>query len=147
MSEQNFENHSRYVPIYHFVTSTIIGVLLVGSGIGLFHACCNCTNHASLHNAMLFFASSLALLFVWFFARSFALKAQDRAIRAEENFRHFVITGKPLDSRLRMKQIVALRFAGDDEFVALAKRAADENLEPKQIKMAIKNWRADNNRA
>ena len=146
MSEQNFKNHARFVPLYHFVTSTIIVALLVGSGIGLFHACCNCTNHASLHNAMLFFALSLALLFVWFFARSFALKAQDRAIRSEENLRHFIATGKALDSRLGMAQIIALRFAGDDEFVALAKQAADEIMEPKQIKMAVKNWRADNNR-
>ena len=147
MSDQNLKNHSRFVPLYHFVTSTIIVALLVGSGMGLFHACSDCTNHASLHNAMLLFGMSVALLFVWFFARSFALKAQDRAIRAEENFRHFVATGKSLDSRLRMSQIIALRFAGDDEFVALAKKAADENMEPKQIKMAIKNWRADNNRA
>ena len=147
MSDQNLKNHSRFVPLYHFVTSTIIVALLVGSGMGLFHACSDCTNHASLHNAMLLFGMSVALLFVWFFARSFALKAQDRAIRAEENFRHFVATGKSLDSRLRMSQIIALRFAGDDEFVALAQKAAEENLEPKQIKMAIKNWRADNNRA
>jgi len=147
MSEQNFKNHTRFVPLYHFITSTLIVVLLVGSGIGLFHACSDCTNHAGLHSAMMFFGLSLALLFVWFFSRSFALKAQDRAIRAEEHFRHFVATGKPLDSRLRMGQIIALRFAGDDEFVALAKQAADENLGNKQIKMAIKNWRADNNRA
>ncbi|MEP7237764.1 MAG: DUF6526 family protein [Ferruginibacter sp.] len=146
MSEQNLKNHSRFVPLYHFITSVIIVAALVGSGMGLFHACADCTNHASLHNAMLFFAISVALLFVWFFARSFALKAQDRAIRAEENFRHFVATGKTLDSRLRMSQIIALRFAGDDEFVALAQRAADESLSAKEIKMAIKNWKADNNR-
>ena len=87
------------------------------------------------------------MLIVWFYARSFALKAQDRAIRAEENFRHYLATGKPLDSRLTMRQIIGLRFAGDDEFVALAKQAADENLSEKQIKMAIKNWKADNDRA
>jgi ammonia channel protein AmtB len=147
MSEQNFKNHTRFVPLYHFITSTLIVVLLVGSGIGLFHACMDCTNHASLHNAMLNFAISLVLLFLWWFCRSFALKAQDRAIRSEENLRHFIATGKALDSRLRMSQIIALRFAGDDEFVALAKQAVDENLSSKQIKMAIKNWRADNNRA
>jgi hypothetical protein len=114
--------------------------------MGLFHACGDCTNHAGLHNAMLFFVTAVVLTLVWFFARSFALKAQDRAIRAEENLRHFIATGKALDSRLRMQQIIALRFAGDDEFVALAKQVADENLSGKQIKMAIKNWRADNNR-
>jgi Family of unknown function (DUF6526) len=146
MSEQNFKNHTRFVPLYHFITSTLIVALLVGSTMGLVHACSHSTDGAGLHNAMLFFVISVVLLFVWFFARSFALKAQDRAIRAEENFRHFVATGKPLDSRLRMGQIIALRFAGDDEFVALAKQAADENLSGKQIKMAIKNWRADNNR-
>ena len=146
MSEQNFKNHTRFVPLYHYVTSTLVVALLIGSGFGLYHACRDYGNHAALHNAMLFFVASLALLFVWFFARSFALKAQDRAIRSEENLRHFIATGKVLDSRLGMSQIIALRFAGDDEFVALAKQAADENMEPKQIKMAIKNWRADNNR-
>lgn len=147
MSEQNFKNHSRYVPLYHFVTSTLIVALLVGSGMGLFHACSDCSNHAGLHNAMLFFAISLVLLFLWWFCRAFALKAQDRAIRAEENLRHFIATGKALDSRLKMSQIIALRFAGDDEFVALAKRAAEENLGSKEIKSAIQNWRPDNHRA
>jgi hypothetical protein len=46
-----------------------------------------------------------------------------------------------------MGQIIALRFAGDDEFVALAKKAVDENMAPKDIKMAVKNWKADYNRA
>jgi Family of unknown function (DUF6526) len=146
MSEQNYKNHSRFVPLYHYITSTLIGVLLVSSVVGLFHAFGDSTNHGALHNAMLFFATNLVLLFLWWFCRTFALKAQDRAIRAEENLRHFIATGKALDSRLRVGQIIALRFAGDDEFVALAKQAADENLSGKQIKMAIKNWRADNNR-
>lgn len=147
MSEQNFKNHTRLVPLYHYITSALIVILLTGSGIGLFHACSDCNNHAGLHNAMLFFGISVALLLLWWSCRAFALKAQDRAIRAEENLRHFIATGKALDSRLHMSQIIALRFAGDDEFVALAKRAADENLSSKQIKMAVKNWRADNNRA
>jgi hypothetical protein len=77
------------------------------------------------------------------FARTFALKAQDRAIRAEENLRHFAMTGKLLDPRLSVKQIVGLRFASDEEFVALARKAADESLTPDAIKRAVKNWRAD----
>ncbi len=49
-------------------------------------------------------------------------------IRAEENFRHFILTGKPLDSRLDMKQIIALRFAEDDEFPELCQKALSENF-------------------
>ena len=77
------------------------------------------------------------------FVRIFALKAQDRAIRAEENLRHFVLTGKLLPASLRIGQIVALRFASDDEFATLAVKAAAENLTGKQIKQSITNWKAD----
>ena len=52
----------------------------------------------------------------------FAVGAQDRAIRAEENLRHFALTGKLLDKRLRKSQVIALRFADDDEFVLLQKK-------------------------
>ena len=76
-------------------------------------------------------------------ARVFALKAQDRAIRAEENLRHFAATGKLLDARLGTKQIVALRFASDGEFVDLARRAAETGMSPDAIKKSIKQWRAD----
>jgi hypothetical protein len=89
---------------------------------------------------------SLILGILFWYSRVFALKAQDRAIRAEENFRHFILTGKPLDNRLRMSQIVALRFASDEEFSLLAKKAIDENLSSREIKKSIKNWRADHNR-
>jgi len=77
------------------------------------------------------------------YARSFALKAQDRAIRAEEQLRHYVLTGKLLDPRLTVKQVVGLRFASNEELVALAQRAADQNLAPKDIKQSVKNWRPD----
>ena len=82
-------------------------------------------------------------MIIAFKARGFALKAQDRAIRAEENFRYFMLTNKLPDSRLTMSQMIALRFAGDDEFEALAERAANEKLSSADIKKSIKNWRAD----
>jgi hypothetical protein len=149
MSEQNFKNHSRYLALYHFIAPTAILVLIVGSCINLYKACINCSNtdHVGFYSAWLICLTSFVLLILWWYSRVFALRAQDRAIRAEENFRHFIATGKPLDSRLRMGQIIALRFAVDDEFVTLAKKAVDENLKPREIKMAIKNWKADNNRA
>jgi hypothetical protein len=54
-----------------------------------------------------------------------------------------VLTGKLLDPRLSVKQIIGLRFASNEEFVALAQRAADQNLSTKDIKQAVKNWRPD----
>lgn len=149
MSEQNFKNHARFVPLYHYITPTAILALIVGSCINLFESCSNCKNgdDGGLYSASLICLMSFVLAIIWLYSRVFALKAQDRAIRAEENFRHFVATGKPLDSRLTTRQIIGLRFAGDDEFVALAKQAVDENLSEKQIKMAVKNWKEDNDRA
>ncbi len=80
---------------------------------------------------------------LFFFCRIFALKAQDRAIRAEENLRHFALTGKLLDPRLTIRQVIGLRFASDAEFVELAARAVQENLSEDAIKRAVKSWRAD----
>ena len=78
--------------------------------------------------------------------RSFPLKSQDRAIRAEENLRHFVLTGKLLDKNLTMSQIIALRFADNDEFVDLVQKASANNMSNKDIKQTIQTWRADHDR-
>jgi hypothetical protein len=143
MADQNFKNHTRMVPLYHYAAFATIFIALIIAGINFFKAVSAASGRV---NAAGYLSLIIGLLLVCWFARAFALKAQDRAIRAEENLRHFIATGKPFDSRLRMGQIIGLRFAGDDEFVELAKRAANENLSPKQIKEAIKNWKADNNR-
>ena len=142
MKEQNYSNHSRYVPGYHFITSTAILALLIGSFINLAHSA-----KENLYSASLICLVSLILVAVFWYMRSFALKAQDRAIRAEENFRHFILTGKPLPAALRMSQIIALRFASDEEMPALAQKAVTENMKSSEIKKAIRNWRADHYRA
>jgi uncharacterized membrane protein len=142
MQTQNFKNHARLVPLYHFVTFTLLVVILIGSIVNLSNSA-----RENIYSASLLVALTIAVILIAFFARTFALKAQDRAIRAEENFRHFIATGQPLDNRLRMSQVIALRFAGDDEFVALAKKAASENMRAKEIKKAIQNWKGDYHRA
>lgn len=141
MAEQNFKNHSRLVPGFHGVTFLLIVAGLIGSVINLFHA-----DAATHYSAALLVVVFLAVLGVAWYARVFALKAQDRAIRAEENFRHFILTGKPLDKQLRLSQIIALRFASDEEFPVLAKKAVEEKLSQKQIKQAVQHWRADYHR-
>lgn len=138
---QNFKNHSRYIPLWHFITPVFLAAILGGSIVNLVHA----NPHTHYSAALLAVISFVLLIFYWYI-RAFALRAQDRAIRAEENFRHFILTGKPLDRKLSMIQIIALRFASDDEFVALAQRTVTENLPSREIKQAIKNWRGDYNR-
>ena len=141
MQNQNLKNHSRFVPLYHYVTLPLLLLVLVGSIVNL----CNSAKE-NLYSASLLVALTFATVLAALFARSFALKAQDRAIRAEENFRHYIATGQQLDNRLTMQQIIALRFAGDNEFVALVKKAANESMSAKDIKAAIQNWKGDYNR-
>lgn len=143
MPEQNIKNHGRYIPLWHIITPVIILVTLVMSIINLVHSGMDVYG---LHMWLPIILIPVAMLLIWWYERVFALKAQDRAIRAEENFRHFILTGKPLDKQLRLSQIIALRFASDEEMPGLAKRAVQENLSKKQIKQSIQNWRADYNR-
>jgi hypothetical protein len=143
MEPQSYAKHAKVVTPYHRVLFPLIVFTLVGSLVNLVESM---GDHSRLYNASLVVALSVALLLLFFIARIFPLKAQDRAIRAEENLRHFALTGKLLDARLTIKQIVAVRFASDGEFVELARRAADENLSPDAIKRAVQNWRADNDR-
>ena len=137
--EQNFKNHPRFITGYHRILSILLLSGLIGSTINLF---------GSLGTDQLYSASLILLLFlccilVTWYARVFPLKAQDRAIRAEENFRHFILSGKPLPAGLRISQIVALRFASDEEFLDLVQKALAENMTNKAIKLLIKNWKPD----
>ena len=138
MKEQNYKSHQQIVYSYYLFSGVPILILL---GIGM---------------AKLFdekkddqFLGIIILLISWIFlallfrSRGFALKAQDRAIRAEEGLRYFILTGKKLDPRITITQIIALRFASDEEFPTLVQRAADEGLKNDDIKKQIKNWRSD----
>ena len=138
MKTQNFSNHSRLVAGWHGLTFFAILAFWVGSFVNLADA-----EGAAVYSASLLSVAGFIFLCFFAFVRIFALKAQDRAIKAEENLRHFVLSGKLLPASLRIGQIVALRFASDDEFIALAQKAADENLTGKQIKQSITNWKAD----
>jgi hypothetical protein len=138
MATQNFKNHRQIVPSFHVLTGLPLGALVFGSIRNLFT-----TSADNLYEASLIALASLILFSLYAHSRLFALKAQDRAIRAEESLRYFQLTGKRFDSRLSTSQIIALRFASDEELPALAQEAAEQNLSNKEIKQKIKNWRAD----
>lgn len=138
MQAQNFGNHKQIV--YGYYVQTGIPTLML-IGIGVFKM--TNTNAADNEIGFILLLAGWILLTMLFRSRGFALKAQDRAIRAEENLRHFALTGALLPKELHLGQIIALRFASDEEFPALVQKAMHENLSSNEIKQAVKNWRAD----
>lgn len=143
MSTQNYSNHVKRVPAFGAILILLMATF-VGASVNLYKSW---DDHQRLYSASLILALSICTIGTALFARTFALKVQDRAIRAEENLRHFVLTGKLMDSRLTKQQIIALRFGDDKEFAELAKKAAETGMAPDDIKKAVKNWRADLDRA
>lgn len=146
---QSYSNHRRLVPGFHFVTSALalvafgfaawLVVRVVSSGDWIF---------ADLvYKGLLPLVVTVVVLLLFWYTRKFAVTVQDRAIRAEEGLRYYILSGKALDHRLSMNQIVALRFAPDEELLELAKQAVENNLTGDDIKKAIKNWKADHHRA
>jgi Family of unknown function (DUF6526) len=145
VEEQSYAKHAKIVPLYHMVLFAMLVAVFVGSLINLYRRMEEEVPVGRL-SAELLVVMSFALLLLFFFTRTFPLKAQDRAIRAEENLRHFAMTGKLLDPRLTMKQIIGLRFASDDEFVELARKAAEQGMSLADIKKSVKSWRPDYDR-
>tara|TARA_R110000868_G_scaffold96107_4_gene264349 strand:- start:7366 stop:7794 length:429 start_codon:yes stop_codon:yes gene_type:complete len=141
MKEQNYKNHARLVLGYHGFTFLAILALLIGAIINVVQS-----TQENLYSATLLVLVAVILILIFAYLRVFPLKAQDRAIRAEEKLRYFILTGKPLSNKLTTRQIIGLRFASDEEFVALAAKAEKENLSEKAIKLQIKKWKADNYR-
>lgn len=141
MAQQNYRNHRRFMVSYHFVTIPLILALVIGSFVNLYKSA-----ETNFYSASLICLGSVIMASIAIHSRLFALKVQNRVIRAEENLRHFILTGKPLDARLRLSQIFALRFARDSEFVELARKAVDEGLNSDAIKRLITDWKGDYHR-
>jgi Family of unknown function (DUF6526) len=143
MTDQNFTNHRRYVKGYHYLLSSM---LLIGTIISIVNAVRHPPNSGGFVSSLLIVLLFVCGFFSSWFLRQFPIKAQDRAIRVEEGLRHYILTGKPLDTRLSIGQITALRFAPDDEFLQLIDKAIAGNLSSQDIKKSIKNWRGDYDR-
>ncbi len=138
MAQQNYSNHRRYSPLFHFVATPLLALFLVLCVINLLRA-----DKENVLQACILLLGAIVLVLTHLHARIFALRAQDRAIRAEEALRYFVLTGQRFPTQLRLRQIIALRFAADEEFPSLVQKALAEKLGNKTIKQAIQNWRTD----
>jgi hypothetical protein len=100
----------------------------------------------SLAHTIYFTLTATILLILGLLARSYGLRNQDRIIRVEMRLRYFEITSTSFSSKekqLRLGQIIALRFASDEELIGLMDRAINENLSGTDIKKAIQNWQGD----
>ncbi len=136
---QTFENHARFVPIYHFLAGPIFLInacwALYGITVGV--------SVDSILNALV----SIALVILFLFARVFPLRAQDRVIRLEMQLRMRELLPADLQGRIKEftpPQMVGLRFAGDDELPGLARRVLDDNMtNVTEIKKLVTDWQGD----
>lgn len=136
--EQSLKNHGRLDPPYHLVSLMVLVVNLV---IAITFA----VKYFNIYTAWLVILS-VAVFIPFLRMRNYPLKVQDRVIRLEERLRLQALAPEEWHGqiyRLSESQLIALRFAGDDEVVDLAKTALEQNLNRKQIKERIKSWRAD----
>jgi hypothetical protein len=136
---QNYKNHTQYDTLHHFILSPITLIVFIMAIVAWFQG------EGSFFNSLV----ATGLLLVTLVARLYALKLQDRVIRLEMRQRYFELSGKrfaEMESQLTLKQIIALRFASDEELLPLIDRARSEKLTSKAIKEAIKNWVPDTNR-
>jgi len=144
MKEQNFANHAKFVPTYHFFVVPVFVINFVWSLVRLWKLG---FSFAGIFGVIL----AAALVILAFQARMFALAVQDRVIRLEERLRYAKVLPSDLQARcgeLTIGQIVAMRFASDAELPTLARKVLDEKVtERKAIKKLIKCWRPDYLRA
>jgi Family of unknown function (DUF6526) len=140
MSEQqSYQNHTRWYPLVHFIVSPILLFNLVWQAVRLYQ-------EPSWDRAE-FVLLSIGLVLLSLAARLQALKAQDRVVRLEERLRYKELLPKDLAekaSNLRTGQMIALRFASDEELPELVQKTLNGEFKTsKEIKLAVNNWRGD----
>ena len=136
---QNFENHGRVITAYHRVAFPIFALNLLWS---LYRA----VRSFSVESVLSLLLAA-AFLILFFYARIFALTVQDRVIRLEMTLRLAQLLRPDLRPRVgefTLDQLIALRFASDEELPELARRVLAEKLiDRKTIKKMIRAWKPD----
>ncbi|HET6228397.1 MAG TPA: DUF6526 family protein [Bacteroidia bacterium] len=141
MKNQNYHNHIRWYIPHHFIFYPILSVAILFSAY--------CSFHYAENRLVWIAITSLFILLGWlsFMLRQhYALGNQNRAVRLELRLRYYMLTHKSfekIEHHLSFGQIAALRFAPDEELVALITRTIQDNLCPDEIKKSIKNWLPD----
>jgi Family of unknown function (DUF6526) len=143
---QTYKNHSRYIPMFHFVTGGILLLNLLWAFVRIYHAMRGGGRFDRV-NSVVGLLVAIALVLLFLYTRQFVTVLQDRIIRIEMEHRlHDVL---PLDLRSRIGelsvgQLIALRFAGDAELPDLTRKVLDEKIANRDaIKRQIREWKAD----
>jgi hypothetical protein len=136
---QTFENHTRYVPLYHFVLFGILMINLVWSVVRIIR-------HPSVEAAVALLIA-FGLLILFFYARQFALTMQDRLIRLEMRLRLAKVLPADLAQRigeLTVSQLIGLRFASNEELPELVRKVLAEGISDRTaIKRMVRIWQGD----
>lgn len=141
-STQSYQNHAKFVPLYHYVLTPILVINLLAMA---YHA----LQDPDMYHLWAVLMA-VALILIALFGRVFALKAQDRVIRLEERLRMRELLPPDLKARIQdfsADQLIGLRFASDAELPELAATVLRDNVQKRDaIKKMVKHWRADDHR-
>lgn len=136
---QSYRQHIRWLPLFHFFVMPALGVNVVMAASGLIQS----PGFWTLWSVVF----AIALLGLGFLSRIQALTVQDRVIRLEMRLKMRQLLPPDLQPRindLTHRQLVALRFASDDELADLVREVlAGKLASAKEIKMRVKHWQAD----
>ena len=139
MPEQNYSNHTRFFPLFHFVVIPLLALNSLSHVVRLFMT--------PTWTLAFWTLLSVTLILLALASRLMTLKVQDRVIRLEERMRYKDILSAEIAKRanaLPVGQMIALRFASDDELRGLIERVLSGELKTgKEIKLAVRNWRSD----
>jgi hypothetical protein len=142
-AEQSYASHRRVVPGFHYLMVGIFAVNL------LYQAWWTWVSMTI--GALVALLVAIALLLLTLYTRRFALTVQNRVIRLEERLRLAQLLPEDLRRRARslhVGQLIALRFAGDEELPELVRWVLDEDVRDQNaIKKRIRSWRPDHLRA
>lgn len=136
---QNFENHARFFPPFHFFVAPVLLINVVWAIIRLVRG--------FSVGAVIGLLVALALMVLALSARLMALTVQDRLIRLEMRLRMQQLLPDDLQGRITefsVNQLVALRFAGDAELPELARKVLQEKVDNRTaIKKMVRAWQPD----
>jgi Family of unknown function (DUF6526) len=147
---QNFANHRRFVPMYHYIAPLILLLNLLWAFVRIYHDWRG-GGRFDRGDSIVQLLVAVALAILWWYLRIFVIAVQDRVIRGEMRLRLADVLPpdlRPRIAELSVGQLIALRFASDEELPALTRKVLDEKIASRDaIKREIRNWQADHLRA